>query len=288
MQDTHPLESGEYRDAKGDVLQSVRRALDVLDLLAQHPQGLLIKGISHALRLNLSTCYHLINTLIASGYVERDSATSQLRLGSQIALLGHARVASARFDGWQVARPALHQLTETTQAASYLAAWHEGEAEIQEIVERPDAERIPGLYVGYRGAMHVHALGRTLLAFGAPDVTEPYVRSAFAAADAATQRQHAHLRDLLAAAQRTRHTLDLEELVPQTCCVSAPILQRDNSGTERAVAAIALSLPAGSFLRRREWVVRQVLTTAREIELALAAQSPQPVASVVVHNPHSV
>jgi len=61
------LPSGE----KGDLLHSVQRALRVLNLIAEHPQGLSARDISNALCLNISTCYHILNTLVASGYLDR-------------------------------------------------------------------------------------------------------------------------------------------------------------------------------------------------------------------------
>jgi DNA-binding IclR family transcriptional regulator len=53
-------------DEKGDRLQTVQRALRVLGLLAWHPQGLIVRQISKALELNLSTYYHLLNTLVVN------------------------------------------------------------------------------------------------------------------------------------------------------------------------------------------------------------------------------
>lgn len=58
-------------DEKGDILQSVQRALRVLNLIAEHPEGLSARQISYALSLNISTCYHILNTLLVAGYLDR-------------------------------------------------------------------------------------------------------------------------------------------------------------------------------------------------------------------------
>ena len=44
---------------KGDLLHSVQRALRVLSLIAQHPQGLSAREVSNRLCLNISPSYFL-------------------------------------------------------------------------------------------------------------------------------------------------------------------------------------------------------------------------------------
>jgi hypothetical protein len=52
-------------------LQTVRRALAVLEALAARPSGASPKELSQALDLHLSTCYRLLNALVAAGYATR-------------------------------------------------------------------------------------------------------------------------------------------------------------------------------------------------------------------------
>ncbi len=70
-------------------IRSVSKALQILNLLGKNPRGLLIKEISIDLRLNLSTTYHLINTLLDYGYVikTKDDVYS---VGYQIPFLNNA------------------------------------------------------------------------------------------------------------------------------------------------------------------------------------------------------
>ena len=79
---------------KGDFVYSVQRALSVLNLLAEHPQGLSAREISAKLRLNISTCYHVLNTLLASGYLDRHPHSQVYLLGPQIPFLNNAFVQS--------------------------------------------------------------------------------------------------------------------------------------------------------------------------------------------------
>src|SRR5579875_3105908 len=77
------LSSGE----KGDLLHSVQRALRVLSLIAEHPEGLSAREISKLLGLNISTCYHILNTLVATEFLDRHPQTQVYLLGPQIPFL---------------------------------------------------------------------------------------------------------------------------------------------------------------------------------------------------------
>ena len=79
---------------KGDLLHSVQRALRVLSLVAEHPQGLSAREISKALCLNISTCYHILNTLVAGNYLDRHPHKQIYLLGPQIPFLNNAFVQS--------------------------------------------------------------------------------------------------------------------------------------------------------------------------------------------------
>ena len=225
--------------AKNDTLRSVRRALDVLDLLAAHPEGLPIKRIACDLRLNISTCYHLLNTLMASGYVQRDPETSMIRLGLKVASLSNSlalRVSDQ--PEWKPLRPLLYDLTEATHAASYLALWQDGDTVIQSIVEWPDAEKVPELYVGFRGGSHMHALGRALLSVGGHDALQQYMQHPGIAAKI---QQHAlnldALRRILDETRTRGFSLDLEEFKPGICYVGAPVTAKPefNASTRAGV-----------------------------------------------------
>ncbi len=259
---------------KGDTLRSVRRALDALDLLAQCPDGLLVKNMSRKLHLNISTTYHLLNTLLQAGYAERDPQTLLVRLGPKAAFLGDSRARRAADSGLVMAAgPALSRLTGTTHAASYLAAWKNGDAVIESIVEDIGAARIPGLYVGYAGSSHVHALGRTLLSFAGTDALDRYLDERQRYGDGIpSPDERMALCHTLANVRDSGFALDLEGLVAGTCCVSAPVLVLDRHGDWRPVAAVAVSLPSVRFQHQRDRIIREVRHASTEIARALIAR----------------
>ena len=81
---------------KTDLIGSVQRALRILELLAKHPAGLNAKQIHQKLRLNLSTCYHLLNTLLVADYVVKDPDSLQFRLSGKIGYTVHNQATPAQ------------------------------------------------------------------------------------------------------------------------------------------------------------------------------------------------
>ena len=51
------------------LIQSVQRALHILNLLAEQPEPLTVREISRRLGLNISTAHHLVRTLAAENYI---------------------------------------------------------------------------------------------------------------------------------------------------------------------------------------------------------------------------
>jgi len=275
---------------KGDLLHSVQRALTVLSLIAENPQGLSAREVSQALQLNISTCYHILNTLQASGYVDRHAGSQIYQLGPQIPFLNNAfvqgltqqeatsafaaeKALSSLFTSVSLVnhlRPLLYRLTEQTQEPSYMACWRYGEIVLQSIVEPPNTQKITQLYVGYRGQAHSHALGKVLLAYSDPMIVEQYLLShPLTPLGPNTIVQRSRFIDELNDIVRQGYSVDREEFLPDTCCIAAPIF----APRGQAVAAFAISFTPNSLMKRSEWLVTQVTRAANHARAELRAAS---------------
>lgn len=281
-------------DQKGDLLHSVQRALSVLSLIAENPLGLSAREISTITQMNISTCYHILNTLQASGYIDRPPHSQVYLLGPQIPFLNNAFVhglasqegevdISARQDVLSSLftsvtlvrriRPILYLLTELIQEPSYLACWHYGEIVLQAIVEPSQAEKISKLYVGYRGQAHSHALGKVLLAYHDPAQVDAYLAAhPLTLSGPNTIVQRSLFIDELNDIVRQGYSIDREEFFPDTCCIAAPVFAPQG----QAVAAIAISFTPYVLEKRAEWLVSQVTRAANHarVELRLAQIRP--------------
>ncbi len=270
---------------KGDLLHSVQRAFSVLQLIADYPQGLSTRDISALLHLNISTCYHILNTLQASGFVDRHPHSQMYSLGPQIPYLNNAFVqglAKQRgiadpgddfltmlyTSGTYLSRlrPILYRLTEQTQEPSYVASWSYGEIVLQGIVEAPQAEKITRLYVGYRGQAHSHALGKVLLAYSDPAFIEKYLEQhPLTPFGPNTIVHRSRFMDELNDIVRQGYSVDHEEMFPDICCIAAPVFAPQG----QIVAALAISFVPNLLNKRAEWLITQVTRAANHARAEL-------------------
>ncbi|HEV2737631.1 MAG TPA: helix-turn-helix domain-containing protein, partial [Candidatus Elarobacter sp.] len=105
-----------------ELLGTVRRALRVLDYLAANEVPVPIKQLAAELELNISSAYHVMNTLTVDGYVMRDERTGAYGLGAKVARLGDAYTRS-----WPVEpelRAIVSELGARTGENAYLAMLH--------------------------------------------------------------------------------------------------------------------------------------------------------------------
>ena len=75
------------RDRPSRTIQSVDRAIDVLEVLAHSGGELPLKAIAQKTGLNVSTCHHLLATLVNRGYVSRSKLGRLYFIGSKVSEL---------------------------------------------------------------------------------------------------------------------------------------------------------------------------------------------------------
>lgn len=152
------------------LIQSVQRALRLLEVIGEREGRATAKEIARAARLPLPTTYHLLRTCTHEGWLQRlDDGTYVL--GHRFDVV-HSHGRAAR--GVALARPALEWLRDETGSAVYLARYRDGEVVIVEIVDSPKAPRID-LWVGIHDAAHATAIGKSILAQLHPDERAGYL-----------------------------------------------------------------------------------------------------------------
>lgn len=229
---------------KGDVIASLRRGLRVLELLATAPEGLLAKTISARTGLNLSTCYHLLNTLIAAGYVFKPEGSQLFCLSGKVA---YPRLPTA--EGLQLVPyllPHLQALHEQTHESVYLSIRDGSRIVLSEILDAPQTLRLEQLPVGAEAFNHATALGKAILAHvDAYTVVEHLDQYGMDALTTNTITSSAALTAELAAVRERGYSLDREEFAPGVCCIAAPIF----NAAGRVVAAFGIPLDAARAAR---------------------------------------
>jgi DNA-binding IclR family transcriptional regulator len=143
-----------------DLIQSVSRALRVLEQVTQADRPLPVKVIARRCEINLATAYHLVRTLCYEGYLVRHPDGSY-SAGAQVAERFHDLVSS--FQRPPAAVAVLRHLAAASGHSAYLGRIAGDRMVITEVVEGPGSPWLEDLQVGLETAAHATAVGKALL-----------------------------------------------------------------------------------------------------------------------------
>ena len=235
----------------------MQRTLHLLELLASHPAGLTAKQVGLKIQFNLSTCYHLLNTLEHEGYVVKDPDTALFRLSGKLGYTRFAQVSPA-----QLVRhltPHVQTLSELAQETTYLSLWDGREITLSAIIEAPQTVRVKTLTIGDIGANHASALGKAILAYFDDDTFAHYFRDHPLPAFTLNTITHpTPLREALKEIRAQGVALDCEEFMQDVHCIGAPIFD----AREAIIGSIAISLPVIRSTGKRDSLIDKVKQVA--------------------------
>jgi DNA-binding IclR family transcriptional regulator len=143
-----------------DLIQSVSRAMRVLEAVGAAPDGCTPKAVALRCGLHVSTVYHLLRTLAYEGYLVRDEV-GDYHLGLEIS--DRFRDLCASLGCSPRVTAVLRHLAGVTGHSAYLARFVEGRVTISTVVEAPGSPHLEDLIPGFDEAAHATALGKALL-----------------------------------------------------------------------------------------------------------------------------
>jgi len=238
------------------LLQTLVRGLEVLDVVADSGGRATAKVIARALGLRLSTCYHLLRTLRAEGYVVRVEGGTY-DVGPRGARLGHHL--ELRTGPSPEVSALLSRLHLKTQETAYVCGWYHGSIVMQQVKTGTKALTVKQLEVGYGGNIHARASCKSVLAYLPTEI----VATMFAGVELEritpkTVGTYGELVQQLADVRRLGYAIDDEEFHEGVCCVSAPFFDADGS----PIGSFTVSVPAQRFPVMRTSIASEVLEAA--------------------------
>jgi DNA-binding IclR family transcriptional regulator len=145
-------------------LQTVDRALQVLQAFRRPDDELTVTELAARLGIHRSSASRLVATLGARGFVERTAVGDLVRLGPEIARLGRITLAGRELAA--TAQPLLERLAADTGEAVTLAA--PAGAQTVTLAQADGGHFVTsGKWVGQRTPAHCTADGKVLLAYDA-------------------------------------------------------------------------------------------------------------------------
>jgi DNA-binding IclR family transcriptional regulator len=252
------------QDEKPWMIASLARGLQLLELIAQRQCGCSAKWLSHVSGIKLSTCYHLLNTLVYAGYLEKDRQLQEYMLTDKVAHLNNLYQSQRHIPPSikVLAQALVHSSGETV----YVATWERDEVILNYIAEGTQHVKVRSLYVGYKEHAFVRALGKAVLANVSQETLTRYYQSHLPTQ--CTPRSHVRWEHILADLRRVRdrgYALDEQEFEAGVCCIGAPIYRFDRS----IWGAMSVSMPASRFDAGNEALIAFVQGQALTASLSL-------------------
>ena len=220
-------------------IQSVDRALSLLEALAEAGGEASLTDLSRRTKLNVSTCHHLLSTLVNWGYVAKVPGRRSYALGARVLYLGHACL--RQVDLPRRAQAFIDHINQVTGESVHLAVLQADT--IVTVVKREarHAVRVDTGMLGRSDAPHATATGKAMIAW----LPEDQIRRMLPGAGLKrfTERTIMDFDVLIEELRHVRRNgfaLDREEFQPGVICVGSAI--RDHAGA--VVGAISASAPA--------------------------------------------
>lgn len=253
------------KEKSDNTVQSIDRALEILEVLTNEKNGCGVTDIANKTALHKSTVHRLLGTLMKHGYVEKEPKSDNYRLGMKILFLASAIL--DRMDIRRIAKPYLEKISHETKEVVHLAVLDEGETVYIDKVESTNSSIRMYSQIGKRGPAHCTGVGKVLLSGLNEEEVETIINNK--GMKAYTQYTITDLHELkkhLEEVSYQGYAIDEREHEEGIRCVAAPIYDRDR----RIIAAISVSGPIFSVtVERLVDLIDIVIKTAKEISYQL-------------------
>ena len=242
----------------GRTIQSVDRALTLLELVAGEIDGITLSELSDRTGLNASTCHHLIMTLVSRGYLIHLSRSRGYALGPKVRDLLEAQQHDS--EPSVLLREDLRRLGQRLGLGVQLAVLSETSLLTKVSFPGPASTLKEPNEVEKMTALHATATGKAILAW-IPDTELVRIISTngLTSYTKNTITSLSGLVEELRSVRRFKYAIDNEELREGVVCIGAAI--REGSGA--VVASISVTLAAEEATEeRRADLTRQMIEAA--------------------------
>lgn len=261
------------------VLTTLLKGLEMLEAVAENPNGATAKNLARTLDIKLGACYHILRTLRSEGYLVKGThgvfrvGPKSLDLSSKLsAFIGPSPEIAA----------ILTRLNHRTRETSYVCGWHHGTIRIQQQIAGVHSLTVELLSAGYAGNMHARASCLAILAY----LPVERIATIFSGLELEqlTPSTVANYDELVAELTATRergYAIDHEAFQLGICCLSAPYF--DANGVP--VGSFTVSVPESRYESTKASLVEAVLEAGDLASKIMGATRPA-AASVTAASVH--
>ena len=255
---------------KAGFVQSVTRALNLLELLAEDGEGYRLTDLAERSGLSPSTVHRLLTTMEQRRFVQFDQSDGMWHVGRQSFTVGATFGRRRNFVAQML--PFLRRLRDQTHETVNLAVPNDGEVVVLLQVESREIVRA-FTRVGERSPMTASGLGKAILAtYSHDEVSAVIQKQGMHRLTANSITRASDLREELQRVRTQGYAVDNEECAIGLRCIGAVV------GNEHgeALASISVSAPAARITDERLISLGQIVAdVAAAITDAVGGRRPQ-------------
>jgi len=237
-------------------IQSVDRALQILECFSSKEKELGVTEISKLLSLHKSTTFGLLATLENRGYIEQNFRNGKYKLGLKLFELGIQ--VQENMDLGDIAKPYLDELVKENNETVHLVINDKGQAVYIDKVEGTTSMRMYS-QLGKRPPMYCTGVGKVILAFMPEQLLDKYLeQEELEKLTPYTITDKECLKKELKQIRTHGFSVDNEEIEIGLKCVAAPI----RNHKEEIVGAISIAGPTSRMTLEKIEILSGVIRAA--------------------------
>ncbi|MDD4570209.1 MAG: IclR family transcriptional regulator [Tepidanaerobacteraceae bacterium] len=245
--------------AQDNTVQSVERAIKILEELAVEREGLGVTELSQRVNLHKSTVHRMLITLLNQGYVEQNAMSEKYRLGIKLLYLGGAIL--ERMDIRHEAHDLLEELSEKVNETVHLVV-PDGFRAIY--IDKLDSHKTIRMHsqIGRIAPLHASAVGKAILAFADEQFVDEVIGRGLVKYTPKTITDSQKLLQHLKMIKNRGYAVDDEENEAGIRCIGATVFDY----TGKIVGAISVSGPTVTVMSENvEEIAKNVVHCAKKI-----------------------
>lgn len=228
--------------SKNNLVQSIMRAIDIIELLSEQNKPLGVTKISEKLDMHKSTVHRIINTLKYRGYVIKNSL-DKYQLGYKI--LGLSSDILDDIDVREKVRPYLKELVKLTNETVHLGVLDRNKMIYIDKEETTKTIRMHSK-IGGRIPLHCTSLGKVFLAFKDKNLVKQIPNKDLIQYTSNTITEKAILKKNIDRVKKNGYAIDNEEHEEGISCIAGPIFNHN----EEIIAAFSISGPTNRMTNK--------------------------------------
>ncbi|HVR32235.1 MAG TPA: IclR family transcriptional regulator [Acidimicrobiia bacterium] len=257
-------------DPAAGLLLTLNRGIQVLEQVARDRGRATAKSLVTDLGINLGTCYQILRTLQANGYLHRLPG-GRYTLGTRVGMLAD------QYDSTAAPPPelmdTLHDLHQALKETVYISIRRNRGFPIVGVLEGVRILRVGNLTVGYSGHANVRASAKAFLAYAPVEALDDFFDSrTFQPLTPNTITTWEQFLDELGATRARGYGVDREEYTSGVSCIGAAIFAEDG----QPYGAYGTSLPTSRFLSDEAMIARHVMAAAERASRHMGYRGPYP------------